>query len=50
MALRKAKNSKTNTAVCPVCEKAVVDGGQKSQNSVPCGATVKHGYIVVVQD
>ena len=33
---RKAKNPKTSVAMCPVCEKAVIDGGRKSQDSIFC--------------
>ena len=38
MASRKAKreNTKANTAICPICEKAVVDSGRKSQDSTFC--------------
>ena len=36
MASRKAKNPKASTAMCPVCEKAVIDGGRKSQDSIFC--------------
>ena len=36
MASRKAKNPKTSVAMCPVCEKAVIDGGRKSQDSIFC--------------
>ena len=36
MVSRKAKNPKTSAAMCPVCEKAVIDGGRKSQDSIFC--------------
>ena len=38
MASRKAKsqNTKANTAICPICEKAVVDSGRKSQDAIFC--------------
>ena len=38
MASRKAKreNTKANTAICPICEKVVVDSGRKSQDSIFC--------------
>jgi len=49
MASRKAKNPKTSVAMCPVCEKAVIDGDERAKTPSSVRVPAKHGCIDVVQ-
>lgn len=60
MALRKAKsqNTKGNTVMCPICEKAIVDSPRKSQDLIfscqawlhRCYAGLTHIYFDKLSD